>query len=81
MTNDEDTSEQVARVRAGDEQAWVRLTDRYSSLLWSVARSMRLERADAADVVQTTWLRLVERLDDLREPARLASWLVTTARR
>jgi len=81
MTNDEDTSELVARVRAGDERAWVALTDRYSSLLWSVARSMRLERADAADVVQTTWLRLVERLDDLREPGRLGSWLVTTARR
>ena len=79
--NDVDTPDLVARVRAGDERAWVTLTDRYTNLLWSVARGMRLDRADAADAVQTTLLRLVERLDSLREPAYLGSWLVTTVRR
>jgi RNA polymerase sigma factor (sigma-70 family) len=78
---DVDTSDLVARVRAGDERAWATLTDRYTSLLWSVARAMRLDRADAADAVQTTWLRLVERLDSLREPEHLGSWLATTVRR
>jgi RNA polymerase sigma factor (sigma-70 family) len=79
--NEADTRDLVAQVRAGDEGAWVRLTDRYTNLLWSVARAMRLDRADAADAVQTTWLRLIERLDSLREPEHLGSWLVTTARR
>jgi RNA polymerase sigma factor (sigma-70 family) len=79
--NDVDTPDLVARVRAGDERAWVTLTDRYTNLLWSVARAMRLDRADAADAVQTTWLRLVERLDSVREPEYLGSWLVTTVRR
>jgi RNA polymerase sigma factor (sigma-70 family) len=79
--HDVDTSDLVARVLAGDERAWTTLTDRYTNLLWSVARAMRLDRADAADVVQTTWLRLVERIDSLREPERLGSWLVTTTRR
>jgi RNA polymerase sigma factor (sigma-70 family) len=78
---DVDTRDLVARARAGDQQAWVGLTDRFTNLLWSVARSMRLSRADAADVVQTTWLRLVERLDSLREPEHVGAWLVTTARR
>jgi RNA polymerase sigma factor (sigma-70 family) len=31
--------------------------------------------------VQTTWLRLVEHLGAIREPARLAGWLRTTASR
>jgi len=31
--------------------------------VWSVARSCRLDQADAADVSQTTWLRLAEHLD------------------
>jgi RNA polymerase sigma factor (sigma-70 family) len=79
--NDQDSADLVARVRAGDERAWEALTERYTSLLWSVARSMRLDRADAADAVQTTWLRLVERLDSLRQPEQLSSWLVTTVRR
>jgi RNA polymerase sigma factor (sigma-70 family) len=78
---DVDTRDLVARARAGDQQAWVSLTDRYTNLLWSVARGMRLTRADAADVVQTTWLRLVESLENLREPEHIGSWLVTTARR
>jgi DNA-directed RNA polymerase specialized sigma24 family protein len=32
-------------------------------------------------VAQTTWLRLVENLDRIREPDRLGAWLATTARR
>jgi RNA polymerase sigma factor (sigma-70 family) len=79
--SDVDTRVLVARVRAGDQEAWADLCDRYTNLLWSVARSMGLSRADAADAVQTTWLRLVERLDSVREPEHLGSWLVTTLRR
>jgi RNA polymerase sigma factor (sigma-70 family) len=76
-----DTEDLVTRARAGDEASWVALTERYTNLLWSVARSMRLSHTDAADVVQTTWLRLVERVDSVRDPEHLASWLATTVRR
>jgi RNA polymerase sigma factor (sigma-70 family) len=79
--SDMETLDLVASVRNGDQSAWAALTDRYTSLLWSIARSMRLSHADAADAVQTTWLRLVERLDSVREPERLGSWLATTLRR
>jgi RNA polymerase sigma factor (sigma-70 family) len=78
---EEETRDLVERVRGGDADAWTALTDRYVGLLWSVARSMRLGEADAADAVQTTWLRLVEALDGLRDPARVGSWLATTMRR
>jgi len=57
------------------------LVDRHTNLLWSVARAFRLSEADAADVVQTTWLRLVEHLDRVDDPDRLPGWLATTARR
>jgi RNA polymerase sigma factor (sigma-70 family) len=69
------------RVRGGDAAAWAALTDRYSNLLWSVARSLRMSQSDAADAVQTTWLRLIENLDDIRQPDRLGSWLATVVRR
>jgi RNA polymerase sigma factor (sigma-70 family) len=71
----------VAAAAAGDAEAWAALVDRYTSLLWSVARSFRLPEADAADVVQTTWLRLVEHLDRVDDPDRLPGWLATTVRR
>ena len=65
----------------GDETAWAAIVDRFSGLVWSTARSHRLSNADAADVVQLTWLRLVEHLDRINDPDRLGAWLATTARR
>jgi RNA polymerase sigma factor (sigma-70 family) len=49
--------------------------------VWSVVRGFRLDEAHAADAVQTTWLRLLENVEAIREPERLAGWLRTTARR
>jgi RNA polymerase sigma factor (sigma-70 family) len=75
------TATLLARAAQGDQRAWNELVDEHSRLLWSVARSFRLDAADANDVVQTTWLRLLEHLDRIEDPSRLVGWLVTTARR
>jgi len=74
-------SDLLSQIRKGDMEAWIALTDRYSNLLWSIARSLRMSDSDAADAVQTTWLRLVENLDAIRDPDRVGSWLATTVRR
>jgi RNA polymerase sigma factor (sigma-70 family) len=71
----------LARSAEGDQVAWGRLVTRFSPLLWAVARAHRLSDADAADVVQGTWLRLVENLGRIREPERVGAWLATTCRR
>lgn len=65
----------------GDEQAWSALVARFHRLLWATARATGLSEADAADVTQTTWLRLAEQLGRITEPAALPGWLVTTTRR
>lgn len=79
---DEDDLERLVSAAAdGDQTAWNALVTRFNGLLWAVARSYRLSTPDASDVVQTTWLRLVENLDRIREPPRLGYWLATTARR
>lgn len=70
----------VRAAAAGDGTAWNEIVDRFSSLVWATARAHRLSRDDASDVAQTTWLRLVENLDRIREPERLGAWLATTAR-
>jgi RNA polymerase sigma factor (sigma-70 family) len=71
----------VARARDGDQQAWDALVERYAPLVWSICRRHRLDRADAEDVAQTVWLRLVDHLGRLRDPDALPGWLVTTTRR
>lgn len=70
----------VAAAVAGDLAAWQELVARYTPLLLSVVRRHRLQDDDAEDVVQTVWLRLVEHLGELREPAALPGWILTTTR-
>ncbi|BCJ46984.1 RNA polymerase sigma factor [Actinoplanes ianthinogenes] len=65
----------------GDRAAWGQIVQRYANLVWSIARGFRLDAADAADVSQMTWLRLVEHLSRIRRPERLGAWLAATARR
>jgi RNA polymerase sigma factor (sigma-70 family) len=71
----------VNAASTGDQDAWNALVARFDGLVWAVARSHRLSNADASDVVQTSWLRLVEHLDRLDDPERVGAWLATTARR
>ncbi len=60
--------------------AWNGLVDRFADLIWAVARGQGLSPPDAADVSQTTWLRLAEHLPRIRDPERIGGWLATTAR-
>lgn len=71
----------VGRAANGDEAAWSAIVDRFAPLLWSICRRHRLSGADADDVAQAVWLRLLEHLPTLREPAALPGWLATTTRR
>jgi RNA polymerase sigma factor (sigma-70 family) len=70
----------VAASAQGDPRAWAELVRRYAHLVLRVTRQFRLAEADAQDVSQTVWLRLVEHLHTLRDPQALAGWLATTAR-
>jgi len=71
----------VQAAAAGDAYAWEQLVDRFGGLVWSICRTYRLNDDDAADAAQLTWLRLLENLDRIRDPRRLAGWLATTCRR
>jgi RNA polymerase sigma factor (sigma-70 family) len=73
-------AELVRAASDGDQRAWEGLIGRFGGLVWSVARAHGLNRADAADVSQTAWLRLVEHLHRLRDPERVGTWLASTAR-
>ncbi len=81
MRDDPSVIDLVSRANQGDKSAWDQLVERYAPLVWSICRRYQLSRPDADDVGQGVWLRLVEHLPALREPAALPGWLVTTTRR
>lgn len=71
----------LREIGGGDPPAWEELISRYGRLVRSTVASFRLQEADAEDAVQNTWLRLMERMDTIRDPRCLGGWLATTASR
>jgi RNA polymerase sigma factor (sigma-70 family) len=67
--------------RDGDREALEELVRLLSPTLWQVVRATGLDRASAEDVVQNTWLALVDHADSIASPMAVAGWLCTTARR
>jgi RNA polymerase sigma factor (sigma-70 family) len=81
MREDSSVAALVARVRDGDKQAWDAIVARYAPLIWAICRGYRLDRPDADDVGQSVWLRLVDQLALIQDPAALPGWIATTSRR
>jgi RNA polymerase sigma factor (sigma-70 family) len=75
------TTELVAAARQRHQWAWAELMRRYGGMVRGVVGRYRLQEADAADAVQSTWCKAVEQLDALRDPERFGAWLRTTAAR
>lgn len=71
----------VTAATAGDTTAWSSLIDRFGPRIRGVARRHRLGVHDVEDVMQTTWLRLIEHSASIRDPQAVGAWLETTARR
>ena len=67
--------------RAGDQDAWGLLVERYERLVFSVALRNGVTREEAADITQMTFIALLESIGRLREDQRVASWLMSVARR
>jgi RNA polymerase sigma factor (sigma-70 family) len=74
-------AELVSRIRARDESVWRDMSGQYEPLLRSIARQSRLSPEDTDDIVQLTWLRCLEHLDQLTDPEKLGGWLATICRR
>src|SRR3954447_24597773 len=62
-------------LRAGDEDAFVALVTRYHASLKRVARAYVSTDAVAEEVVQETWLAVVDGLDRFEQRATLKTWL------
>lgn len=67
--------------RGGDASGMSTLVDEVTPLLWSVARQQGLGRPAAEDVVQASWLKLVEHADAIHDPQSVLKWLITTTKR
>ncbi len=72
----------VARCRAGEDEAWRQLVDRFSRYVYAIAvQGFRLPQQDAEDIFQEVFARVYERLDSLREDEAVRPWIAQLTRR
>jgi RNA polymerase sigma factor (sigma-70 family) len=73
--------ELVARCRAGDEDAWRELVERFSRYVYAICvQAYRLADHDADDVFQDVFARVYERLDQLRSDDAVRPWIAQLTR-
>ena len=70
-----DDHELVQRLRGGEESAFVELIDRYGATMLRVAQMYVRDRASAEEVVQETWLAVLNGIDRFEERSSLKTWL------
>lgn len=77
---DRGDAELVKLCRNGDQSAWDQLVNRYQRLIYAIPRRAGLSDEQAADVFQEVFLTLLQKIDEIEQPDRIRSWIVTTAK-
>src|SRR3954447_16498389 len=67
--------ELLRRLRTGDERAFVALVERYQSLMLRVAQTYVRTPSFAEEVVQETWIGVLDGLDRFEGRSTLKTWL------
>lgn len=77
---DKSDAEIIKACRRGDQNAWDQLIDRYQRLVFAIPRRAGLSESQSADVLQEVFLTLFQKLDEINQPEKIRSWIVTTAK-
>src|SRR5262249_4563435 len=77
---DRSDAELLRACRSGDQSAWNALVHRYQRLIYAIPRRAGLTEEHASDIFQEVFLTLFEKIDEIEQPDRIRSWIVTTAK-
>ncbi len=69
------------QVKSGSSQAWTALVRTLAPVVYSVARRWSLDKSDAEEISQQTWLALYTARDEIEDPVALPAWLIRVASR
>src|ERR1700688_436717 len=74
-----DESILVAQAREGDTQAFGTLVRRYEGKIFRLALHVTQNREDAEDVLQETFMKAYEHLDQFQGQSKFYTWIVRIA--
>ncbi len=69
----------VRRAQAGDFDAFAELIGAHKNKIYGVARKLSGNDQDAEDIVQDTFLKAIDKIDQFRLEASFGTWLYTIA--
>jgi len=69
----------VAQAREGDDRAFAELVRRYEGKIFRLAQHITQNREDAEDVLQETFLKAYEHLDQFQGQSKFYTWIVRIA--
>ena len=69
----------VARVREGDMQAFEQLVRQYDRQVFRIAQHITQNREDAEDIVQDSFLKAYEKIDQFQGNSKFSTWLIRIA--
>jgi len=75
----ENEEEIVRKAKQGDNQALAKLVDEYKERIYNLGLSMLKHEQDAEDVLQETFLTLVEKVQQFRGDSSIYTWLYRIA--
>ena len=65
----------VLRCQSGDSDAFASLVERWHPRMLRLAMRLLNERAEAEDIVQSSWVVAIGRIGSLKDPTALRPWL------
>jgi RNA polymerase sigma factor (sigma-70 family) len=71
----------LERCRDNDQDAWSEIVRRFQRLVAAVPKRMGLNKDDASDVAQATFIALFRNLYRIKNPGCLPTWMAVTAAR
>ena len=74
-----DESAVVAQAREGDTEAFGELVRRYEGRIFRLAQHVTQNREDAEDVLQETFMKAYEHLDQFKGDSKFYTWIVRIA--
>lgn len=79
ILNPMNEKELVSRARAGDFDAFTELINAHKDRLYGLALKLSGNRQDAEDILQETFLKAIDKIDQFREEATFGTWLYSIA--
>jgi RNA polymerase sigma-70 factor (ECF subfamily) len=74
-----DETEMIAQARTGNARAFSDLLERYERKIFRLAQHITQNREDAEDVLQETFLKAYEHLDQFQGNSKFYTWIVRIA--